>query len=375
MNEHERRQKVFIVTQYSLPDHKRNMNAYQRVFYGADHADISLLIRRSAAVSQEIHSRVHVHNALVDGRILFLLYAILYAGIIRLKGWRIILTDPSGYAYVGLAAKYLFGYRWAMDLWDRPRWRGGQHEEGMRPPLGDRFLFRAMNHADLFILSVLPRAVKDIDPPADRCVQFTNAITMAIVAAAPPERPADDDTLHLGFARSTFDDTFGLDIVRQAAAILVARGVPFHIHVIGDLDKVGRELLGSSPAGVHFSVHGVIPESRADFFRRIHAGLCPYKAFEDVSYIFPIKVLEHLSQGNPVIATNLPGIAVMVKDGENGLLVKPDNATDLANAIERLQKDRGLWERLARNALTSIRRFDAGEKNRHIFATLNNRLS
>ncbi len=116
---------MLILTQYSLPDYKRNMNAYQRIFYGADHADIRLLIRSKATVSDEIRERVRVHNAPVDNRVLFMLYAILYAGVVRFSGWRIILTDPSGYAYVGFAAKYLFGYRWGMDLWDRPRWRAG----------------------------------------------------------------------------------------------------------------------------------------------------------------------------------------------------------------------------------------------------------
>ncbi len=63
----------------------------------------------------------------------------------------------------------------------------------------------------------------------------------------------------------------------------------------------------------------------------------------------------------------------MVRDGENGLLVKPNDPVDIADAIERLQGDRGLFERMAANALSSIRQFDAREKNRGIYAALKER--
>ena len=212
--------------------------------------------------------------------------------------------------------------------------------------------------------------MKDIDPPPERCVQFTNAVDTAIVAATPPRRPVDDDTLHLAFGKSIFDETVGLGIVQEAAGILVERGVPFHVHVIGEVTQAVRDIVAASPAAAHITLHGVIKESRAEFFHRIHVGLTPYMDYEDLSYIFPIKVLEHLSQGNPVIATNLPGLAVMVKDGENGLLVRPNDPVEIADAIERLQRDRELWERLASNALRSIRQFDAREKNSGIYAAL-----
>ncbi len=165
---------------------------------------------------------------------------------------------------------------------------------------GDRILFRVMRMADLFILSVLPPAVKDIDPPPGRCVQFTNAIAMETVADAPPKRPADDDTLHLAFGKSIFDETVGLGVVQEAAEILVQRGVPFHVHAIGEVTQEVRNTVAASPVAAHITLHGVIKESRAEFFHRhIHVGLTPYMGYEDLSYIYPIKVLEHLSQGNP----------------------------------------------------------------------------
>ena len=227
-----------------------------------------------------------------------------------------------------------------------------------------------MRHADLYLLSLLPPAVKDINPPPDRCVQFPNAIDPVLVAGSPPVRPADDDVLHLGIGRSVFDETVGFDVVVKAVEELHERGCNFHLHVIGSLPEEALKQVKSSKASGHFTLYGRTSSARAELFKRIHVGLVPYRAFEDVSYIFPIKVLEHLSQGNPVIASNLPGLAATVKDGYNGLLVKPDDASALADAIMKLQQDRELWQRLACNALISIRQFDARAKNRKMFETI-----
>ncbi len=56
-------EKIYILTQYSLTENKRNMNAYQRIFYGARYGEIHLLIRRQQSVSQELAARVTLHRA------------------------------------------------------------------------------------------------------------------------------------------------------------------------------------------------------------------------------------------------------------------------------------------------------------------------
>lgn len=50
----------------------------------------------------------------------------------------------------------------------------------------------------------------------------------------------------------------------------------------------------------------------------------------------PVALLEAMSCGKPCIATYIPGARDIVEDGKNGLLVPPENATLLAEAISRL---------------------------------------
>ncbi len=61
---------------------------------------------------------------------------------------------------------------------------------------------------------------------------------------------------------------------------------------------------------------------------------------------FGIVLLEAMSSGVPVIASDLPGVRTVVDDGENGFLVKPNDPKDLADKINILLKDDNLRENM-----------------------------
>lgn len=370
MKQDNKKLKVMIITQYSLPHYKKNMNAYQRNFYGSEHADITLLVRKKQEISGELNERVTVHRSPFQNRWLYLVYAILLSGYLRLKGMKVFITEPTGMAAAGFVSKLLFRSFWVLDLWDRPQWRPGQHQEGGKRSLYDRLVFWVMGHADMFMLSCMPAAVKDIDMPEERCAHFINALDPSLFSDVIPQRNKGD-ALELSFGKSIFDDTVGLSVVVDAAEILVKNGVDFIFHIIGDMASDSAiKLVEESPAAKNIVLHGVTKESRISFFKRIHVGMVPYMDFEDLKHIYPIKVLEHLSQGNPVIASDLPGLGVMVQDGYNGLLVPPNDAEALASAVQKLADDYELWETMANNALESIRKFNAYEKNKKMFESI-----
>ncbi len=53
--------------------------------------------------------------------------------------------------------------------------------------------------------------------------------------------------------------------------------------------------------------------------------------------------------GLPIVSTNVSAIPELVKDGENGLLVSPGDASALASALNRLLTDADLCRQLAEN--------------------------
>ena len=69
---------------------------------------------------------------------------------------------------------------------------------------------------------------------------------------------------------------------------------------------------------------------------------------------FPHTVVEALAVGTPVIATTVGGVAEVVHDGENGLLVAPGDAPALARAIATYFADAELRDRLRAAAAPSV---------------------
>jgi glycosyltransferase involved in cell wall biosynthesis len=69
---------------------------------------------------------------------------------------------------------------------------------------------------------------------------------------------------------------------------------------------------------------------------------------------FPHTVVEALAVGTPVLATTTGGVAEVVTDGLNGLLVPVGDTAGLAAAIRRYFDDAQLRERLRANAASSV---------------------
>ena len=64
----------------------------------------------------------------------------------------------------------------------------------------------------------------------------------------------------------------------------------------------------------------------------------------------PNSILEAMSTGVPVVATNVGGVAEMIRDGIDGLLCPAANSSALADAIEKIMKNPELGKNLAQSA-------------------------
>jgi len=72
----------------------------------------------------------------------------------------------------------------------------------------------------------------------------------------------------------------------------------------------------------------------------------------------PLALMESLAAGRPVIASRVGGIPEFIRDGVNGILVEPGNATELAAAIARLCTSPEQLSQLSVGATASAARYD-----------------
>jgi glycosyltransferase involved in cell wall biosynthesis len=83
-------------------------------------------------------------------------------------------------------------------------------------------------------------------------------------------------------------------------------------------------------------------------------------------YTSPLKLFEYMASGRPVVASDLPVLREILRDGENALLYPPESDGALAAAIRRLRDEPGLGSRLAEQAWRDVQTYSWDERARRI---------
>jgi glycosyltransferase involved in cell wall biosynthesis len=83
------------------------------------------------------------------------------------------------------------------------------------------------------------------------------------------------------------------------------------------------------------------------------AAVAPYSA-QPQFYFSPLKVLEYMAAGLPVVASRIGQIQELIRDGETGLLCEPDDAIALAERLRQLRGDPGLRSKLGTAARDAV---------------------
>ena len=141
----------------------------------------------------------------------------------------------------------------------------------------------------------------------------------------------------------------GLDDLVSAFAILVPRHPDLRLLLAGDgvaLPALKRqaERLGVADRVVFA---GRVPRNVASLYHQaLEVFVVPRKDLDVTRSVTPLKPVEAAASSRPVVASNLPALAELVRDGETGLLVPPEDPAGLAAGIERLIMDRELGQRL-----------------------------
>lgn len=128
----------------------------------------------------------------------------------------------------------------------------------------------------------------------------------------------------------------GVGTFVRAAALLRARGVVARFVLAGDTDEDNpRAVSPDQLRGWHDS--GAIEwwghrTDMPDVFARSCVVVLPSTYREGV----PKVLIEAAACGRPIVTTDMPGCREIVRNGSNGLLVAPNDAVGVADALERL---------------------------------------
>jgi glycosyltransferase involved in cell wall biosynthesis len=211
---------------------------------------------------------------------------------------------------------------------------------------------------------------------ADAVTAVSNGVRDS-VAAAVPELQADDVRVipnavraprssapwaprgHL-FAAGRLHDQKGFDIAIDALSRLTTRCPDLSLHIAGTGEEETTLRRHARRRGVAARVRFLGTLTHDEIHREISTAsvvVVPSRTIEGFSLV----ALEAAHLARPVVASHVGGLPETIEDGRTGVLVPPDDADLLAEAIGDLLADHERAVALGEQARRRATRFDVGE--------------
>ncbi|ROT03242.1 glycosyltransferase family 4 protein [Lepagella muris] len=139
----------------------------------------------------------------------------------------------------------------------------------------------------------------------------------------------------------------GIEVLINSISLL--KDIPFMLHVVGTGDADYMSYLGEMSERYGVADKIVWEGHKRDVYPSIadaYVGVAPSICIE----AFGLTIIEFMSQGVPVVASDNGAQPEIITNGEDGMLVSPSSPEQLAAAIRKLLMDEKLRSRMGRNA-------------------------
>ena len=218
---------------------------------------------------------------------------------------------------------------------------------GLRDRVSRR-LFRAiLKNADAVTTMNTDMRDRLVELGADAATTVVLSMGADVTAIRPLAAAAERGTGRILFVGRLVEKK-GVSVLLEALRLLEDTGYDLHIAGDGPL----RSQLTSDASGLRVTFLGVLGrEALAAEF-----GAASIAVFPSVAAVtgdqdgLPVALLEAMSLGCAVVASDLPGLRDAVEDGRSGLLTTPGSAEELAASLGRLLRDPELCDQLGRAA-------------------------
>jgi glycosyltransferase involved in cell wall biosynthesis len=210
-----------------------------------------------------------------------------------------------------------------------------------------RFIRRLMQRADTALLVENPDDAARVVGPAwakraDVTILGGAGVDPVLIPAAPLPDAAPAVAGYLG--RMVW--TKGVDVLVEAHALLATRGIPLALRLGGSPDVANPRSIPQDQLDQWGRTPGITCLGRVDdpaaFWRQTSFAVVPSRGGEGL----PRALLEAAATSRTLIVTDVPGCRYFVRDGIEGLIVPPNDATALCEALAKLLADPTLTARM-----------------------------
>lgn len=167
----------------------------------------------------------------------------------------------------------------------------------------------------------------------------------------------------------------GVYTLAQASELMPAN---YLVYLVGGTEEDSRDLRQFTAArGLDRTqlVGHVAPDRVIDYLAAADVLVLPNSSTDLRSsrYTSPMKLFEYMASGRPIVASRLPSLQELLRDGENSLLVEPDSPQSLAAGILQAATSKELGARLAQRAWEEVQSFSWSARARSILDFLGGR--
>jgi PEP-CTERM/exosortase A-associated glycosyltransferase len=140
----------------------------------------------------------------------------------------------------------------------------------------------------------------------------------------------------------------GLPFLMEAMPELLARFPGARLLLVGGGRDEQAIRAAAQRLGPAVIMPGRVPQERVrDFYSLLDVFVLPRRRIRLTELVTPLKPLEAMAMGIPVLASDIGGHAELVSDGETGLLFKAESPESLVEQAGRLARDRDLRAQLS----------------------------
>ena len=160
------------------------------------------------------------------------------------------------------------------------------------------------------------------------------------------------------------DDDFILYAGRLSSVKGISSLVKAFSNINKEIEDIKLVIIGSGPE--EFKLKSLVKkeniENRVHFIPMVnkiklreYLSCCSMFVLPSLFEMMPVTLLEAMGSGKPVVASNIPGPADIIKHGYNGFLFEKGSINELSEYLKILVEDNNLRNKLGRNARKTVK--------------------
>jgi len=361
-----------------------NRTQYQRALYFSYKHDVFIFVDKNSNIPRNFEIKTNIVRSPINfsglASFLYPIWCIYKVWSLNKKiNFDVVYSQFWFETFISAFILKALGLTWIADIYDHPE-LPLEVMQSKRKSIKELLLFFScfigtyigkgiLKYADIVIAAIHPEALKQYHIDGKKIFEVTNGVDLALTKVKETQKTTNDKfkIFYLGYVMPSR----GLYLLLLTVKLLKRKINNFELNLVGNADEEDKfhlyEIINKLNIEKEVNYLGRLKHDMVlNLLESSDVCVFPFPRKKELDCIYPIKIFEYMAMGKAIIATQLKGISKILKDGEDALLVKPDNPKDMVNAILCVYNNHELKKKLEINARLKSKHYDWNKINAKI---------